>query len=130
MGKLKVLLIDDEQDFLDVMSVEMQAWGYEVVTALDGKAAMDILKKENPDTVIIDYLMPEMDGITLLKEIRTVNKDIPAIMFTAYPNAKAIGGTHKLNVFAFIPKLSVYSDAEETLKTALNMAEKSIHKKG
>jgi len=132
MSSLKVLLIDDERDFLDVMSVRIRSWGYKVITADSAKEAMAVINigtlDEKPDVVILDYLMPEIDGVTLLKQIRASDKNIPAIMFTAYPDARALAGTQKLNVFAFVPKFCAYSDARETLKAALVMAEKNIRK--
>ena len=132
MTKLRVLLIDDEEDFLDVMSVRIRSWGYEVITADSAKEAMAVIKigslDEKPDVVILDYLMPEVDGVKLLKQIRAFDKDIPAIMFTAYPDARAIAGTQKLRVFAFIPKFGVYCDAGVMLRTALRMVEKNIRK--
>ena len=129
MRKLKVMLVDDEEDFVSVMVPRVAGWGYDVFSVPGGKEALSALAAEKPDMIILDYMMPDMDGIEALKKIREVNKDIPVVMFTAYPDARAIDKASRLNVSAFIPKLSKYSDTQSSLKTSLDMARKSIEKK-
>jgi len=129
MDRLKILLVDDEADFRETMGVIIESWGYDLIAAANGKEATDVLTDKNPQIIILDYMMPEMDGVTTLKEIRRIDKEIPVIMFTAHPDIKAIKGTEKLGVSAFIPKLSVYSDTQSALKTALDMVGKKLRKK-
>jgi len=129
MDKTKVLIVDDEVDYLGLMQERIESWGYEVITATAGKEALSIIKKNPPDIVILDYLMPEMDGTEVLKQIRKFNKNLAVIMFTAHPDVKNIKGAQELGVSAFIPKLSVYSsDIQVTLRSALDMAQKRIKK--
>ena len=123
---VKVLLVDDEHDFLDLMEARIKNWGYEILRADNGKEAIDIVRNGKIDIMVLDYMMPNMDGITVLKKIRSINKDIPVIMFTAYPDGHAISGAIKFNISAFVPKLSAYTDSQTALKTALKMAEKNI----
>ena len=128
MEKTKILLVDDEIDLILIMGKRIKKWGYDLLEALNGKEALDAVKSKHPDIVILDYMMPDMDGITTLKEIRKVNKSIPVIMFTAFPDKKSIEDTEKLGVSAYIPKLSMFPTGEPALKTALKMAEKKINK--
>ena len=83
MTKWKILLVDDEQDFRKIMSERITSWGYEVGSVSSGKEAVEEIKNKNADIVILDYMMPQKDGISTLKEIRQLNKEIPVIMFTA-----------------------------------------------
>ena len=129
MAKLKILLIDDEADFLDIMGERISRWGYDVATASSGKEGLDAIAADRPDMVILDYKMPEMDGLTTLGEIRKIDKELTVIMFTAYPEVGAIKGSEKLGVSAFIPKLSTYSEVPTTLRTTLKMLEKQLSKK-
>jgi DNA-binding NtrC family response regulator len=126
MGKVKVLIVDDEMDFLEIMDAKITAWGYEVLKVSNGKQALEIIHNDKPDIAIIDYLMPEMDGVSLLKKIRQVDTKIPVIMFTAHPDVKVMKGTEGLNVRAFIPKLSTYSSALSNLQSAINMIEREL----
>lgn len=68
----KILLVDDEQDILDFLSYNLKKEGYEVITAINGKEAISIAKKELPHLIILDVMMPEMDGIETCRELREI----------------------------------------------------------
>lgn len=74
MGAEKIVLVDDEQDILNFISYNLKKEGYEVFTALSGKEAIAIAKKEKPDLIVIDVMMPEMDGIETCQEIRAIDE--------------------------------------------------------
>jgi len=126
--KKKVLLVDDEIDFLEIIGARIKNWGYELITATNGKEGIDALKNKRPDIIVLDYMMPEMDGVTTLKKMRKINSEIPVIMFSAFPDRRALEGTEELGIKTFIPKLSSFSDVQGTLRSAINMAEKEIEK--
>ena len=128
MSKLKVIIVDDEPDFLELMALRISSWGHTVLKASEGKDAIAKIKEDKPDILVLDYMMPGMDGVTTLKEIRKFDKKLPVIMFTAYPNTKTIGDTNKLGIHAFIPKLSAYSEVVPALKSAIEMLEKKLAK--
>lgn len=71
----KILLVDDEQDILDFLSYNLKKEDFQVFTALNGKDAITIAKKEVPNLIVLDVMMPEMDGIDTCREIR----EIPAL---------------------------------------------------
>lgn len=123
MDKKKILLVDDEKDLLTVIGLTIESWGYEVIKASSGKEALGVLNDKNPDLVILDYLMPEMDGIATLKEIRKFNTKIPVIMFTAHPEGIPLKGTDNLGISAFVPKAS----AEAILRTSIRMVEQRLY---
>lgn len=126
MSKIKILLIDDEQDLLEVMGARIESWGYDLFKAANGKDGIGMLESKRPGIIILDYMMPEMDGLETLKRIRKIDAKIPVIMFTVHADGKTIRGSEKLKVAAFIPKLSLYSDAQSSLKAALSMIEKKL----
>ncbi|MFD0768742.1 response regulator transcription factor [Bacillus sp. CGMCC 1.60114] len=82
MSKYKVLLVDDESDMRQLVGMYLDNFGYEWKEAQNGKQALHILETEDFDFVILDIMMPEMDGITVCKEIRKTS-DIPIIFLTA-----------------------------------------------
>lgn len=75
----KILLVDDEPDILEFLSYNLAKEGYEVYTANTGKEALEIAKKIRPDLVILDVMMPEMDGIETCRELRQ-NNDLKNVL--------------------------------------------------
>ena len=82
---INVLVCDDEQDIVSALKIYLTAEGYQVYSAYNGKEAIEIVKKEQIQLVLLDIMMPEMDGLEVLSKIRSeaVYKDIPVIMATA-----------------------------------------------
>jgi len=69
---IKILLVDDEPDILEIISYNLTAQGYNVFTANNGAKAIKKAKKEHPDLIILDVMMPEMDGIEACEQIRQI----------------------------------------------------------
>lgn len=66
----KILIVDDDPDIRDVVTVILESRGYEIVTACDGIECLAALRAEKPDLMVIDLLMPKMDGFAVLKELQ------------------------------------------------------------
>jgi len=81
---MKILVVDDEKNILKLYQAELEDEGYTVVTANSGREAMDIFESENPDMVTLDILMPDIDGIQILRQMKEKRPDIPIIMLTPY----------------------------------------------
>jgi DNA-binding response OmpR family regulator len=79
----KVLIVDDEKDFLDIMAERMSARGMAVSTASSAENALKMVLKESYDAVIMDLMMPEMDGFKALKLFKEIRPDVPIILLTA-----------------------------------------------
>jgi CheY-like chemotaxis protein len=83
--KKKILLVEDEEALRLLYQEELEEEGYEVFTAKNGKEALQKLRKEKPDLVILDIVMPEMDGMEALGRILSEEKRIPIILHTSHP---------------------------------------------
>ncbi len=81
----KILLVDDEQDILEFVGYNLSKEGYDVVTANNGRDAIALAQKETPDLIILDVMMPEMDGIETCLELRNIDKlkDVLIIFLSA-----------------------------------------------
>jgi len=79
----KVLLVDDEKDFLDIMTERMVVRGMKVSTATSAEEALNMVQKESFDAVIMDLMMPEMDGFKALKLFKMTRPELPIILLTA-----------------------------------------------
>jgi DNA-binding response OmpR family regulator len=83
MSKIKVLLAEDEASLGMIVKESLETRNFTVFHAENGEEAFDIYRKENPDVLVLDVMMPKKDGFTLAKEIRLENKKIPIIFLTA-----------------------------------------------
>ena len=78
----KVLVVEDEKAIVDILKFNLEREGFDVVTACDGEAGLDMFHLESPDLLLLDIMMPKMDGLTLCKKIRETSS-VPIIMLTA-----------------------------------------------
>ena len=81
----KILAVDDERHIVRLVQVNLERAGYEVVTAFDGKDALEKVASEQPDLVVLDVMMPYMDGFEVLQNLRKNpnTRELPVIMLTA-----------------------------------------------
>lgn len=81
----KILVIDDEPQILLMVSTRLKAGGYDILTAFSGEQGLKRAKKEVPDLILLDHVMPEMDGDEVLERLKKEpsTKNIPVVMFTA-----------------------------------------------
>ena len=82
---LKILIVDDEKDIVDLVAYNLEKEGYETLKALDGEKALQLIRTKNPDLVILDLMLPGIQGLEVCKRIRKVPETaaIPIIMLTA-----------------------------------------------
>lgn len=78
----KILIVDDEKPISDIIKFNLAKEGYETVTAFDGREAITKFEEENPDLIILDLMLPELDGLEVAKEVRKTSH-IPIIMLSA-----------------------------------------------
>ncbi|MCT4596649.1 MAG: response regulator transcription factor [Vallitalea sp.] len=78
----KILVVDDEKAIVDILKFNLQREGYSVITAYNGEEGLELFEKEKPDLVLLDIMMPKVDGLQVCKVIRN-NYDTPIIMLTA-----------------------------------------------
>ena len=87
----KVLIVDDEKDFLDIMAERMEARGMDVSTATSAEDALEMVQKESYDAIVMDLMMPEMDGFKALKLFKETKPEVQIILLTAnVPEEKCI----------------------------------------
>ena len=88
----KILVVDDEKPISDIIKFNMVKEGYEVLTAFNGREALEVFEAENPDILILDLMLPELDGLEVARTIRKTS-NVPIIMLSAKDSAfdKVIG---------------------------------------
>ena len=85
MGKKKILLVEDESVLLNMVKMRLEANNYEVISAFDGQEGLEKARKERPDLIILDLMLPKLDGYKVCRMLKFDEKykKIPIIMFTA-----------------------------------------------
>ncbi len=89
----RILVVDDEETIRQLYQEELQDAGYDVEVAADGRQALQAVEQRRPDLMTIDIKMPGMDGIELLRKVRSIHRDLPIIICSAYGDFKRDFGT-------------------------------------
>lgn len=100
----RILLADDDADSLEGLRSLLEAWGYEVRTARDGRAALDQVPVVHPSVVITDVVMPRMSGLELLEVLRHERPGIRVIVLTAHGTPETRRRAVAQGAFAYLPK--------------------------
>ena len=92
MRKQKILIVDDDQNLLRMLRRTLVYEGFEVITGTNGSEALDAVHSEQPDLLILDWMMSKMDGLSVVETLRSVDNPIPIII----PCHRVIGSNQKL----------------------------------
>ncbi|MCP4115424.1 MAG: response regulator [Desulfobacteraceae bacterium] len=114
----KILLVDDEKEFLEAMSERMTNRGMDVTTALSAKEAIEKVKNENFDAIIVDLLMPEMDGLEALETLKQINADLQVILLTGNATVEKGIEAMKLGAMDLLEKPADLNNLTERIKKA------------
>ena len=90
--KVRVLLVDDEVDILDVTKVELENAGYFVIEARNGQQCLDLARSENPDIIVLDIALPDINGFEIIRQTTIDEKicNIPIILYTCHAEMHAL----------------------------------------
>jgi DNA-binding NtrC family response regulator len=103
-SKFSCLLVDDDPNIISLLESLFKDTSYQIYTAMNGKSALSLMEKVRIDATLIDLVMPEMDGITLLKEIKKDHPDTMAIMLSGYGCVESAVKAVKLGAVDFLEK--------------------------
>jgi CheY-like chemotaxis protein len=92
MSQATILIVDDEPFNVDVLQQELEELNYQLITAANGREALSKIKSHQPDLILLDLMMPVLDGFAVLAEIKADNdlRDIPVIIVSAADDSKSI----------------------------------------
>jgi len=100
----KILIVDDEPHVLELLSVALEDEGYRILVANNGREALCQLKKEQPQVVLLDIRMPDVDGLEVLRQIKQINKATSVIMMTAYGAMETVLEAIQLGAYDYLTK--------------------------
>ena len=114
----KVLLVDDEKEFLEVMAERMEARDMNVTTTTSPKDALEMAKEGSFDAIILDLMMPEMDGLETLKELKKKNPGLQVILLTGHATVQKGVEAMKLGATDLLEKPADLKVLTEKIKKA------------
>jgi two-component system NtrC family response regulator len=121
-----ILIVDDEKDLCAILSDALSQDHYRVVTAFNGKTALQLAKKEKPDLILLDIKMPGMDGLEVLRKIKKMKKEIVVIMFTGYGTLETAREAMKLGAYDYVTKPVDFLLLKSLVKEVLGKERKSV----
>ncbi len=121
--KPTLLIVDDEPSVLEVLSILLRDEGYEISTASSLTAARTRLANERPDLVLCDILMPDGNGLDLLREIKAGNPSTSVVMMTAFTSTKAAIEAMKLGAYDYVSKPFNNEELKVVVQKALEQSE-------
>jgi DNA-binding NtrC family response regulator len=102
--KANLLVVDDDPDIREVLKDRLESLGYDVSTASSGRECLNLLEQNNPQMILLDIEMPEMNGLEVLREIRQREVNVSVLMITAYGTVERAVEAMREGAYDFIPK--------------------------
>ncbi|HET6273365.1 MAG TPA: response regulator [Bacteroidota bacterium] len=116
----KVLVIDDDEMLLSLMQNILQGEGYTILSTADGPRGIAIYKEERPDVVLLDLGLPSMNGLEVLRRIRSFDDKAKVIVVTGYGSAESVEVAYRSGAWDFVQKPFNNADVLKLIKTAID----------
>jgi len=113
---MKILVVDDEDIVLESCRRVLEADGYEVLLAASADQALQMIRDEPPDLLLVDVKMPEHDGVYLIREVRKERPDIPIVLMTGYTTKETVAEAAQIGAATLIAKPFTPDELAETVR--------------
>jgi DNA-binding response OmpR family regulator len=121
-GPFTILIVDDNRDFVEFVKFLLLHHGFTVRCALNGPEGLEIVRKQSVDLVILDVMMPKMDGLAVCRELKQLAPNLPVILLTAKDDLATRAAAMALGVCEFLAKPVNIEDFITRVQTQCNMA--------
>jgi DNA-binding NtrC family response regulator len=130
MVAARILIVDDDEAIRELLKEFFQGLGYEMTSAANGSEALAVINQHDFDCIISDHIMPDMNGLELLEQIRELGKKVPFLMITGYPTIETAVEVMKRGAYDYITKPLQLEDVRIKIERALHTKglEKSLKK--
>lgn len=115
----KILVVDDEPDTVSLLGLTLSRAGYTVIKATSGRTGLEIARRERPDLIILDIMMPDLSGLDVLKDLRQVYPVPPVIFFTAKSRVEDMVEGMEAGAYKYLVKPTSREKLLETVRAAL-----------
>ena len=127
MDTLRVLIVDDEDDFRETIVKRLNARKIQAMGANSGVKALEVLKENDFDVMVLDVKMPDMDGIETLRHVKTMKPEIEVIMLTGHASVEFGLKGMQLGAFDYVMKPAPLNELLDTIGQAYNKKRGMLH---
>lgn len=122
MEKKTIMIVDDEEALVEIIRIKLESEGYNVMVAYDGKEALEKINKQKPNLILLDIMMPELNGFEVCKKLKNNEslKYIPVIMLSAKAQEVDIKKGREVGAIDYITKPFDFAQMIEVIKNHLN----------
>lgn len=119
----KILVVDDEKDIIETLQARFVKEGYEVSVAFDGEEALRKVKEDNPDVILLDLMLPKIDGFGVLKEVREKFRDKwrPIIIISAQTELDSVKKSYNLEADHYLTKPCTMENVLRGIRTMISL---------
>jgi len=119
----KILIVDDDKDIIEMLKKRLSQEGYEVVVAFDGEEALIKVKEDNPDIILLDLVLPKLNGFEVLKEVREKFKDKwrPVIIISAKTELDSVKTCYRLEADHYLTKPCTMENLLRGIRTMISL---------
>jgi DNA-binding response OmpR family regulator len=119
----KILVVDDEKDIVETLKSRLIKEGYEVAAAFDGEEALLKVKEDNPDIILLDLMLPKLNGFEVLKEVRGKYKDKwrPIIIISARTELESVKKSYNLEADHYLTKPCTMDNILRGIRTMISL---------
>ncbi len=122
MNQYRILIVDDDQEFLTLIERGLSFSGYDITSAKSGAEAVELTKRILPHVVLLDMMMPEMDGIETLRQIRQFDRDVKVVIISGMHDVQAARDAISLGAVDYITKPFELHDLDSYISSLLSQA--------
>jgi len=121
--KYKLLVVDDDKDVVETLKVRLTKEGYDVAVAFDGEEALTKVRDENPDVILLDLMLPKLNGLDVLKEIKQKYKDKwrPVIIISAKAELESLKNCYNLEADHYLTKPTTMDKILRGVETMISL---------
>ncbi len=123
----RILIVDDEQETCEILSILMKREGFQPITANDGETALKMVRTELPDVLLADFMMPNMNGMQLMKSASEIDPDMPTVIITGYADIPGAVTAMKAGAHDYMAKPFENQEVVRVVRRAL--AERELKRK-
>ena len=100
----RILIVDDDKGICELLSSLVEREGFEALAAGDGEMALKMVRSEDPDLLLLDIIMPGMDGMEVLRQAKGLDRELPVVLITGYADVSGAVKAMKAGAYDYLPK--------------------------